>query len=162
MLLDEYGVLVSGPLERWAQEFASAQASLGYVRPAIRSALFVFAFVSRWLGTRRLRPEELTAEQVESLRGARPSDNYARSLSKVLQFLRGVGVVPPVRSMTRRTSLDRLLDRYPSAPSARSSSTSVATRLKRCSMPPTAAPPWAAATTLSCCSRSRPGCASRS
>lgn len=112
MLLNQHWVQVSGPLERWAQEFASALASLGYVRPTIRSALFVFAFVSRWLGTRRLRPEELTAQQVESLRGARRSDNYARSLSKVLQFLRGVGVVPPVRSITRRTGLDRLLDRY--------------------------------------------------
>ena len=112
MLFDEYGVRVSGPLQRWGQEFASALASLGYVVPSIRSALFVFAFVSRWLETRRLQPGDVTAKQIEHLCGARRSDNYARSLSKVLQFLREAGVVPPVRSMTKHTALDRLLDRY--------------------------------------------------
>lgn len=112
MLLDKYGVQVSGPLERWAQEFASALGRLGYVGPSIRSALYVFAFVSNWLGARRLRPGDLTTERVERLRRARRSDNYARSLSKVLQFLRGVGVVPSVRPISRRTDLDRLLDRY--------------------------------------------------
>ena len=112
MLLDQYGVQVSGPLERWAQEFASALGRLGYVGPSIRSALYVFAFVSNWLGTRRLRPGDLTTERVERLRRARRSDNYTRSLSKVLQFLRGVGVVPPVRRITQRTGFDRLLDRY--------------------------------------------------
>lgn len=112
MLLDEYGVPVSGPLERWAPQFASALASLGYGRCPIRSALFVFAFVSHWLGARRLRPGDVTAEHVERLRSARRSDGYARSLSKVLQFLRGAGVVPPERPIVRRTGLDRLLDRY--------------------------------------------------
>jgi site-specific recombinase XerD len=112
MLLDKYGVRVSGPLERWAQEFASGLASLGYTWLSIRPVLFVFAFVSRWLGTRRLRPGNLTAEQVGHLRRARRSDIYRRSLVKVLGFLRGVGVVPPVRPIARRTGLDRLLDRY--------------------------------------------------
>jgi integrase/recombinase XerD len=112
MLLDEFGVRVSGPLERWAQEFASGLASLGYVRGSIRNTLFVFAFVSHWLGTHRLRPGDLTAERVEHLRGARRSGVYRCSLPKVLKFLRGVGVVPPVRSVTKRTGLDRLLDRY--------------------------------------------------
>ncbi len=112
MLLDEYGVRVSGPLEPWAQEFASGLARLGYALSAIRPVLFVFAFVSHWLGTRRLRPGDVTAEHVERLRRARRSDGYARSLSKVLRFLRGAGVVPPERPIIRRTGLDRLLDRY--------------------------------------------------
>lgn len=112
MLLDEYGIRVSGPLERWAQEFASALARLGYVWPSIRRALFVFVFVSDWLARRRLRPGDVTAGTVEHLRRARRSDDYRCSLAKVLQFLRGVGVVPPVRPITRRTGLDRLLDRY--------------------------------------------------
>lgn len=112
MLLDEYGVRVSGPLEPWAQEFASGLAGLGYALPAIRPVLFVFAFVSHWLRKRRLRPGNLTAEHVEQLRRVRRSDIYRRSLSKVLQFLRGVGVAPPEHPSTRRTGLDRLLDRY--------------------------------------------------
>ena len=112
MLLDEYAVEVLGPLERCAQGFASALASLGYVGPSIRRALFVFAFVSHWLARRRLRPRDVTAEHVEHLRRARRSDDYRRSLSKVLQFLRGVRVVPPVRPITQRTGHDRLLDRY--------------------------------------------------
>lgn len=112
MLLDEYGVEVSGPLERWAREFASALERLGYAGPSIRRALFVFAFVSNWLGTRRLRPRDLTAGHVERLRHARRSDDYGRTVSKVLQFVRGLGIVPPVRTITRRTGLDRLLDRY--------------------------------------------------
>jgi len=112
MLHDEYGVRVSGPLERWAQEFASRLASFGYVRPSIRQALFVFAFVSIWLGARRLRPGDVTAKQVEHLRHARRSNGYGLSLSKVLEFLRGVGEVPPVRPNAKRTGLDRLLDRY--------------------------------------------------
>ncbi|MGH8703535.1 MAG: tyrosine-type recombinase/integrase [Burkholderiales bacterium] len=112
MLLDEYGVEVLGPLERWAPKFASGLASLGYVWPSIHRALSVFAFVSDWLGTRRLRPRDVTAEQAELLRRARRSDDYRRSLTKVLQFLRGAGGVPTVRPSTQRTGLDRLLDRY--------------------------------------------------
>lgn len=112
MLLDRYGVRVAGPLEQWAQEFASGLARLGYVWCSIRSVLFVFAFVSHWLGTRRLRLGSLTAGQVEQLRRARRGDNYRRSLTKVLQFVRGVGAIPPVHPIARRTGLDRLLDRY--------------------------------------------------
>lgn len=112
MLLDKYGVRVSGPLERWAQEFASRLESLGYTWLSIRPVLFVFVFVSHWLRARRLRPGNLTTERVEHLRRARRGDNYRRSLAKVLQFLRGVGAVPPVRPIARCTSLDRLLDRY--------------------------------------------------
>jgi hypothetical protein len=112
MLLDRYAVRVSGPLERWAQEFASALARRGYVRPAIRTALFVFAFVSDWLGRRRLPPAEVTPEQVERLGRARRSGNYRRSLTKVLEFLREVGAIPAPRPFTPRTGLDRLLGRY--------------------------------------------------
>lgn len=112
MMIKEYGVQVSGPLERWAQEFASRLASLGYVWLVIRRALFVLAFVSNWLGTRRIRAGDLTAKQVEHLRHARRGVGYGRSLSKVLEFLRAVGEVPPVRPSARRTALDRLLDRY--------------------------------------------------
>ena len=112
MLHDEFGVQVTGPLERWAPGFASTLARRGYCWLLIHRALFVFAFVSDWLATRRLRPGDVTTEQVERLRRARRGDNYRRSLSKVLQFLRGVGVVPPVRPIARPTGLDRLLDRY--------------------------------------------------
>jgi site-specific recombinase XerD len=87
-------------------------ARLGYTWLSIRPVLFVFAFASHWLRTRRLQPGNLTAEQVEHLRRARRGDGYRRSLSKVLAFLRGVGAVPPVRPIARRTGLDRLLDRY--------------------------------------------------
>lgn len=112
MLHDKDGVRVVGPLERWAQEFASRLARLGYAQPSIRPVLFVFAFVSEWLGTRRLRPGDLTAKQVEHLRHARRGIGYGRSLSKVLEFLREVGEVPPVRPNARHTGLERLLDRY--------------------------------------------------
>lgn len=112
MLLEKYGVRVAGPLERWAQEFASGLARLGYTWLSMRPVLFVFAFVSQWLETRRLRPGDLRAVQVEHLRCARRGDGYRRSLTKVLQFLRGVGAVAAVRPIGRRTGLDRLLDRY--------------------------------------------------
>ena len=112
MPLDLYGVRVSGPLARWAREFAAGLVSVGYVRSSIRNALFVFAFVSVWLGARRLRPGDVTAKRLDHLRHARRGAVYARSLSKVLQFLREVGAVPPVRPNARRTGLDRLLDRY--------------------------------------------------
>ena len=103
MLIKEYGVQVSGPLEQWAQEFASHLASLGYVWLVIRRALFVFAFVSNRLGARGLRPGDVTAKQVKHLREARRGIGYGRSLSKVLEFLREVGEVPPVRLIVRRT-----------------------------------------------------------
>ena len=112
MLLDEYRVEVSGPLERWAQEFASALARVGYVWPSIRGTLFAFAFVSHWLRTRRLQPRNVTAQHVEGLRRARRSESYRRSLSKVLEFLGEAGAIPPLRPTTPRTALDRLLDRY--------------------------------------------------
>jgi site-specific recombinase XerD len=81
MLLDEYGVQVLGPLERWAPQFASRLASRGYCWLLIQRPLFVMAFVSRWLDKRRLRPGDITAEQ-------------------------------EMRPTTKRTILDRLLDRY--------------------------------------------------
>jgi len=112
MSLDAYGVHVSGPLAPWAREFTSGLTSLGYVRSSLHRARFVFAFVSHWLGTRRLRPGDVTAEQVERLRRAKRGVTYGRWLSRVIQFLRGVGGVPPVRPIARRTGLDRLLDCY--------------------------------------------------
>ena len=112
MLLDEYGVQVSGPLERWASGFASRMASQGYCWLLIRRALLVLAFVSNWLGARRLRPGNVTAEHLARLRQARRGDDNRRALSKVLEFLRAAGAIPPVRPTSERTVLGRLLDRY--------------------------------------------------
>ena len=112
MMLDEYGVRISGPLEHWAHKFASELAGLGYVRGSLRNTLFVFAFVSEWLAARRLRPVDLTSERVERLRRARRSRVFRHSLPKVLRFLRGVGVVPGVCPVATRTGLDRLVNRY--------------------------------------------------
>lgn len=112
MLLDEYGVHVSGPLERWAAGFASRLASQGYCWLLIHRALFVLAFVSNWLGARRLHPRQVTAEHLERLGRARRGDGNRRALSRVFAFLRESGAIPLACPRLRRTVLSRLLDRY--------------------------------------------------
>src|SRR5439155_14188521 len=65
-----------------------------------------------WLGARRLGLRQVTADQVKRLRRARRGDGYRRSLSKVLGFLREAGAIPRSRPPSKRTAVDRLLDRY--------------------------------------------------
>jgi site-specific recombinase XerD len=85
---------------------------LGYARGTICNSLRIFGFVSRWLERRRLQPRELRATQLEQLSRARRSGGHRFGRSKVLQFLREVGVVARERPAAKRTALDRLLERY--------------------------------------------------
>lgn len=112
MPLDEYGVQVSGPLERWAPGFTSWMEGRGYCRLLIQRALSVFTFMSGWLDKRRLRPRDTTAARIHRLQRARSGVGYRHSLSKVLEFLRQAGAIPVRCPPVPRTALDRLLACY--------------------------------------------------
>jgi site-specific recombinase XerD len=116
-VLEEYRVQVVGPLEQWAPGFAAELVGLGFVRPSICNHLRVFAYASRWLDARGLRLWQLTPARVELLLRSRRRDGYTcwiseRGVAPLLDYLRGVGVVPSARSRSARTHRELLLARY--------------------------------------------------
>ena len=117
MLLERYRVWVDGPLEPWADGFASELESRGYARLSIPKQLRLFAYTSRWLHKRRLRPCDLTPARVERLLHSRRCAGYTgwrsvRGIAPLLDYLRAADVVPPVGPTPLRTFLDLLLARY--------------------------------------------------
>lgn len=117
MLLEEYGVRVEGPLERWARGFASELAKCGYMHRSISRQLGVFAYASRWLRRRGLQPRALTPARVQRLLQSRRRDGYTRwrterGIAPLLEYLRAADVVPPVRPARLGNYSDRLLGQY--------------------------------------------------
>lgn len=118
MLLEEFGVRVEGPLAPWASGFASELARCGYMHRSISRQLGVFAYASRWLRRRGLRPRDLTPARVERLLQSRCRDGYThwrtrRGITPMLEYLRAVDVVSTAARPARlRNYSDRLLGQY--------------------------------------------------
>ncbi|MDT5346925.1 MAG: integrase/recombinase XerD, partial [Mycobacterium sp.] len=100
-------VRVTGPLERYAREFAAELEACGYTPLSAANQLRLMAHLSRWLGTEGLDPGELNDEGLQAFLAARSGQGYTcwlslRGLAPLLGFLRGLGVVlastPPARS----------------------------------------------------------------
>ena len=93
-------VRVGGPLGPFAAGFAAdLTGRLGYSPLTTVNQLYVMAHLSRWMAGRSLVPAELSAGRAEEFAAARRSMGYAsfrsvRGLAPLLDYLRGLGVVP--------------------------------------------------------------------
>lgn len=107
----------TGPLVPYFVGFRSNLADQGYAADSIDRQLLLMAHVSRWLAGRNLNGIDLTvARGREFLRGRR-ADGYAhpvsmRGMSPLLDYLRGIGVVPMPEAEDAGTPVDAVLGRY--------------------------------------------------
>lgn len=110
-------VAITGPLERYAEGLVAHLLSVHYTRLSARNLIYVFAHLSRWLAARKLDARMLTPRRVATFLRSRRRAGYTahrgpRSLVAVLEYLRGLGVVPVALPVGPRTPLERLLARY--------------------------------------------------
>jgi integrase/recombinase XerD len=92
-------VCVVGPLGQYAAGFGVELERLGYTPLSAANQLRVMAHLSRWLRAEELVAGALTHECVEEFLAARRGQGYTcwlslRGLAPLLEYLRGVGVVP--------------------------------------------------------------------
>lgn len=97
---DPSRVRVTGPLEEYAGGFAAELTRVGYRKNSTAFQLQLVAHLSRWLAERQFRVAELTPEVCDAFLAARRSAGYRlwlsrKALAPLLQYLRGLGVVPP-------------------------------------------------------------------
>lgn len=110
-------VRVAGPLECYAEGFVSKLLSLQYAPLSARNVLYVFGHLSRWLAARKLGARALTPKRVRAFLRSRRRAGYTsrlspRGLVPMLEYLRGLGVVPVDVVARPRTHVERLLARY--------------------------------------------------
>ena len=94
-------IRVTGPLEPYVSGFAAELVQRGYTPVSVGHQLRLMAHVSRWLASEGLGPDDLSPAQVEEFVAARRAAGYVnyvtpRALVALLEYLRELGVVPPV------------------------------------------------------------------
>lgn len=90
----------TGPLMAYAPGFVAELGARGYAAPTIKSRLGLFVHASGWLQEHGLSAADLTPERAELFVDARRSAGYktwlsVRSMGLALEYLRGIGAVPP-------------------------------------------------------------------
>src|SRR6266545_1193478 len=90
----------AGPLEPFAAGFDAELARLGYTPAGTRRKLEAVAHLSHWLAERGLAADDMGAETIGEFVAARRAAGYTsqltgQSLAWMLDYLRGLGVVPP-------------------------------------------------------------------
>lgn len=110
-------VVITGPLERYAEGLAAHLLSLQYTRLSARNLLYLVAHLSRWLAARKLDTSALTSKRVAAFLRARRRAGYTAkcspcALDLVLDYLREVRAVPKERHVGPRTALERVLADY--------------------------------------------------
>lgn len=108
---------ITGPLEPYAAGMAAHLLSLEYTRLSARNLLYVFAHLSRWLVANKLDVPALTSQRVSAFLRSRKRAGYTakcspRALDVVLDYLRGLGVLPAEAVVGPQTALERVLARY--------------------------------------------------
>jgi integrase/recombinase XerD len=96
---DPKRVATAGPLAAYRDGFADELASAGYTPGSAEHQVGLMAHLSRWLESRGLGPADLTPERAEEFIRARRAAGYTlllsqRALAPLLDYLRGLGVVP--------------------------------------------------------------------
>jgi integrase/recombinase XerD len=110
-------VRVTGPLERYAGGFRRALARQGYTLHSASNQLQLMAHANRWLASRGLLVGELRPARVEEFLAARRAEGYTRWLSTkamvpVLEYLRGLDVVPTPSPDVPATPAAKLVEHY--------------------------------------------------
>jgi integrase/recombinase XerD len=107
---------MSGPLSVFAPGFLEDLIRRGYQPGTAAKQLQLMAHLSRWLGAHELEPAALDRAQIERLVSERRASHvHLASIAGVqvlLEYLRGLGVVPPAGSSEAPTPTGELLDRY--------------------------------------------------
>jgi integrase/recombinase XerD len=108
---------VVGPLRPYAAGFAAELARLGYTRLSADGQLRLVAHLSRWLAGEGLDAAALTPAVVAKFLVARRAVGYTahrspKSLSRLLGYLRGLGVTPEPAPRPAQGPVEVLLERY--------------------------------------------------
>jgi integrase/recombinase XerD len=107
----------TGPLVPYVVGFRTNLAEQGYTSDSIDRHLLLMASVSRWLADRDLTGVDLTVARGREFLEVRRAEGYAhpvsmRGMSPLLDYLRGVGVVPMPGTDDAGTCVGVLLGRY--------------------------------------------------
>ena len=108
----------AGPLEPFAAGFDAELARLGYTPAGTRRKLEAVAHLSHWLAERSLAADDVGAETIGEFVAARRAAGYTsqltgQSLAWMLDYLRGLGAVPPAAAGTGpATAAGKLLERF--------------------------------------------------
>jgi site-specific recombinase XerD len=110
-------VRVSGPLAPHAAGFRRELAGIGYTPNAASDQLRLMAHASRWLEERGLGVDELTPVRVEEFLARRRGEGYrlwlsTKAMVPMLDYLRGLGVVPTPTPVVPVTEAEHLQERY--------------------------------------------------
>jgi integrase/recombinase XerD len=111
-------VEVAGPLAGSAIGFRRELAGRGYSRSRMTGLLLLMARLSRWLAERGREPGDLSdvdLEQFVSDRRAVSRDDRqlsARAMAPLLEYLRGLGVMPQPLPAVALTAREQLLDAF--------------------------------------------------
>ena len=113
---DPSRVRVTGPLEPYASGFVVELVERGYTPVSAAQQLRLMAHLSRWFAVEGLGPDGLSAARVDEFIAARRTAGYTnyvtpRALVGLLDYLRGLGVVPPAGEPSL-SAVDELLARY--------------------------------------------------
>jgi integrase/recombinase XerD len=107
----------TGPLLPYLVGFRVHLVEQGYSADSIDRQFLLMAHVSRWLAGRNLNGVDLTVARGREFLQARRADGYAhpvsmRGMSPVLEYLRGMGVVPMPETNTAERQMEVLLGGY--------------------------------------------------
>ena len=110
-------VRVTGPLAPHAAGFRRELALQGYTLNSASDQLRLMAHASRWLARRGLGVEELSPARVEEFLADRRAEGYTLWLSSkamvpLLDYLRGLGVVPTPAAAAPATEAEQLQHHY--------------------------------------------------
>jgi integrase/recombinase XerD len=114
---DPLRVRVTGPLEPYASGFVLELVDRGYTPVSAAHQMRLMAHLSRWLAGERLGSDDLSSARVEEFFAARRAAGYTnyvtrRALTALLEYLRGLGVVPPAGEEPSLSAVEELLARY--------------------------------------------------
>jgi integrase len=108
---------MSGPLAAFAPGFGSELVARGYRRGSAAAQLQLMADASVWLAARGFGAGDVTEALVERLMAERRASGRSRllssrALSPLLEYLRGLGVVPLAEPTLPLTAVEAIIGRY--------------------------------------------------
>jgi integrase/recombinase XerD len=106
-----------GPLAVFAPGFSADLVRQGYRPGSVAAQLQLMADASGWLAARGVGPGDLTEALVEQLMAERRASGRSRLLSSramspLLEYLRGLGVVPAAEPALPLTAVGAIVERY--------------------------------------------------